>query len=107
MYPAAIRTLDPIRVAVWKSRAAPIAPVVVQVPVAGSKISAELIENAPGVPPPTTSTRPSVSRVAECPKRGVLIGAVAENVPVAGSNSSAVAVELKLPSVPPAGSEFG
>ena len=84
--------------ATWKRRWLVIAPVGLNVPVAGSYSSAEAADadgggDAPGLlavtlkfsRPPATSTRPSLSSVAVWPNRATPRSPVAENAPEAGS----------------------
>ena len=70
-----------------EARAVDIGAVGVHVPVAGSKISAVLVDAKPGdpcEPPPTTSTRPSSRTVAVAWVRGALIVPAETHVPVSG-----------------------
>src|ERR1700728_517118 len=105
LYPPATSTCPPgSSVAVCCSRAACIAPVWPQVPVAGSYSSALLVSvqksSSQPVKPPATSTLPSGSRVAVWYSRSTCIRPVSVQVPVAGSYSSALRRVLrKLPAL--------
>ncbi len=97
--PPAIRTLPSgRRVAVWSARASANAPVVVNVPVAGSNSSAlDWSRLVAGSMPPTTSTRPSRRVVAVAPQREARIGRGLPYVPVARSYSTAVCMPSVFP----------
>ena len=73
------------RVATWRSRAAFIEPVGLNVPVFGSYSSAEASGCRNLSSPPVIRTRPSRSRVAVCTSRAVVIEPVGPKVPVVGS----------------------
>jgi hypothetical protein len=78
-------------------------PVRVQVPVAGSKTSAEASEAKGLTPkPPATSTRPSRSRTAARASRATFMSPVRVHAPVEGSKISAALRTLPQRSPPPA-----
>ena len=72
-------------VAVWKERPIPIAPVAVQVPVAGSYSSEVSVVTLALSMLPVTSTFPFVSKVAVKNWRAVAIAPVGVHKPVTGS----------------------